>query len=85
MKSLGYPVIYDATHSVQVMGGDNGSSGGHREMIVPLAKAAAAIGVDGIFIETHEEPKRAPSDGASMLPLKDLRKALEDIIRVRGE
>lgn len=85
MKSLGYPVIYDATHSVQVMGGDSGSSGGHREMIIPLAKAATAIGVDGIFIETHEEPKRAPSDGASMLPLKELRRALEEIIRVRGE
>lgn len=82
MKSLGYPVIYDATHSVQVMGGAGGSSSGNREMIVPLARAAAAVGVDGIFIETHEEPQRAPSDGASMLPLSNLRKALEDIIKV---
>lgn len=85
MKSLGYPVIYDATHSVQVIGGNNGSSGGNREMIVPLAKAAAAIGVDGIFIETHEEPERAPSDAASMLPLKSLKTAIEEILKVRGE
>ena len=76
MRETGYPVIFDATHSVQSMGGAGGSSGGSREAVAPLARAAVAVGVDGVFIECHEQPERAPSDGASMLPLAEMSKLL---------
>lgn len=76
MAETGYPVIFDATHSVQSMGGNGGSSGGSRKFILPLLRAAVAVGVDGIFIETHQDPDHAPSDGPSMLPLPALRPAL---------
>jgi 2-dehydro-3-deoxyphosphooctonate aldolase (KDO 8-P synthase) len=66
------PVIFDATHSVQSPGGAGGSSGGRRELIAPLARAAVACGVDALFIETHPDPDSAPSDGPSMLPLDEL-------------
>ena len=83
MKELGYPVIFDATHSVQIMGGANGSSGGAREYVKPLAKAAAAVGIDGLFIECHDNPEHAPSDGKNMLEIRDLRPLLEQIIKIR--
>jgi 2-dehydro-3-deoxyphosphooctonate aldolase (KDO 8-P synthase) len=69
IKEMGYPVIYDATHSVQLPGKEGSTSGGQREMIEPLAKAAVAAGCNGLFIETHENPETALSDSASMLPL----------------
>ena len=81
MAKTGYPVIFDATHSVQQPGGQGGSSGGQREFVAPLAKAACAVGVSGVFIETHQDPYNAPSDGANMLPigeLKDLVTQLRD-------
>lgn len=83
MRSLGYPVVFDATHSVQVMGGQGGASGGQRAFIQPLARAAAAAGIDGLFIECHEAPERAPSDSASMLPLSDLDALLKSVTAIR--
>lgn len=77
MRDLGYPVIFDATHSVQSMGGSSGKSGGDRRFIQPLIRAAIAVGVDGIFIETHEDPARSPSDSDSMLPLAEMERTLE--------
>jgi 2-dehydro-3-deoxyphosphooctonate aldolase (KDO 8-P synthase) len=71
-REIGAPVIFDATHSVQQPGGQGTSSGGEREFVPVLARAAVAVGVAGVFIETHEEPDRAPSDGPNMVPLKQL-------------
>ena len=71
-RSTGAPVIFDATHSVQQPGGKGASSGGEREFVPVLARAAVAVGVAGVFIETHQDPDKAPSDGPNMVPLKDL-------------
>jgi 2-dehydro-3-deoxyphosphooctonate aldolase (KDO 8-P synthase) len=84
MRSLGYPVVFDATHSVQSIGGAGGSSGGAREFIPPLARAAVAAGIDGIFIECHEAPDRAPSDGPSMLPIEAVEPLLRSLIAIRA-
>jgi 2-dehydro-3-deoxyphosphooctonate aldolase (KDO 8-P synthase) len=70
LRESGYPVIYDATHSVQLPGGAGGSSGGQPQFIEPLARAAAAVGIDGLFVETHDDPKHALSDGANALDLR---------------
>ena len=70
-RTIGAPVIFDATHSVQQPGGKGESSGGEREFVPVLARAAVAVGVAGVFIETHPDPDRAPSDGANMIPLRD--------------
>jgi len=75
------PVIFDATHSVQQPGGQGTSSGGEREFVPVLARAAVAVGVAGVFIETHQDPDRAPSDGPNMLPLKDM----EPLLRTLAE
>lgn len=72
MKALGYPAIFDATHSVQLPGAAGGKSGGKREFVPPLAKAALAAGADGLFIETHPDPANAISDGPNMVPLPEL-------------
>lgn len=72
MAKTGYPVIYDATHSVQQPGGLGGSSGGDRTMVPVLARAAVAVGVAGLFMETHEDPDNAPSDGPNMVPLAEM-------------
>ena len=72
MAETGYPVIFDATHSVQSPGGAGGKSGGKREFVPPLARAALAVGVAGLFVETHQDPDTAPSDGPNMLPLADM-------------
>jgi 2-dehydro-3-deoxyphosphooctonate aldolase (KDO 8-P synthase) len=72
MKKLGYPVVFDATHSVQLPGGQGHASGGQPEFIEPLARAAVAAGVDGIFLETHDNPAKALSDGANALPTDQL-------------
>ena len=76
MKKNKYPIIFDATHSVQEPGGLGGSSGGKREFIPTLSKAAIAIGIAGLFIETHDNPDNAPSDGPNMLDIKDLKNLL---------
>lgn len=72
MRSYGYPVIFDVTHSLQLPGGQGGSSGGQREFAEPLARAAVAVGVDGLFMEVHPEPERALCDGPNMIRLDDL-------------
>ena len=83
IKEMGYPVVYDATHSIQLPGGRGPSSGGQREMIGPLARAAVAVGCDGLFIETHEKPEDALSDSTSMLPLDLLSPLIEKVLRIR--
>ncbi len=72
MAETGYPIVFDATHSVQQPGGQGTRSGGRREYVPTLARAAVAVGVAAVFIETHEEPERAPSDGPNMVPLKEM-------------
>lgn len=72
MADTGYPVIFDATHSVQLPGGKGGSSGGQREFVSPMARAALAVGCAGLFIETHNDPDNAPSDGPNMIALSDM-------------
>lgn len=84
MRSLGHPVVFDATHSVQLPGGLGGSSGGQREFIAPLARAAAAVGIDGLFVEVHDEPARAPSDGQNMLTPEQLEIVLSEVLAVIG-
>ena len=79
-RSTGAPVIFDATHSVQQPGGRGTSSGGEREFVSVLARAAVAVGVAGIFIETHQDPDQAPSDGPNMIPLKDMDGLLRRLI-----
>jgi len=74
------PVIFDATHSVQQPGGQGTSSGGEREFVPVLARAAVAVGIAGVFIETHQDPDKAPSDGPNMLPLKDMEPLLKRLI-----
>ena len=78
----GYPVVFDATHSVQQPGGRGDRSGGERKFVPLLARAAAAAGVAAIFMETHEDPDRAPSDGPNMVPLKEMKKLLSSLIRI---
>jgi 2-dehydro-3-deoxyphosphooctonate aldolase (KDO 8-P synthase) len=80
LARTGAPVIFDATHSVQQPGGRGGSSGGEREFVPVLARAAAAVGVAGVFIETHQDPDRAPSDGPNMLPLRDMEELLRRLM-----
>ena len=84
MRQLGYPVIFDATHSVQLPGGQGTCSGGNREYVAPLARAAAAVGIDGIFLETHPEPEKALSDGANSLPLAQLKSLLKVVKEIRN-
>ncbi|MFA5369345.1 MAG: 3-deoxy-8-phosphooctulonate synthase [Candidatus Omnitrophota bacterium] len=83
MRDMGYPVIYDATHSVQLPSGIGRSSGGQREFVSYLAMASVAVGVDGIFIETHKDPDKALSDGSNMLAMKDLRGLLQRLKAIR--
>jgi 2-dehydro-3-deoxyphosphooctonate aldolase (KDO 8-P synthase) len=80
LKRTGAPVIFDATHSVQQPGGQGTSSGGEREFVPVLARAAVAVGVAGIFIETHQDPDHAPSDGPNMIPLKDMESLLRTLL-----
>ena len=79
-RTTGAPVIFDATHSVQQPGGKDTSSGGEREFVPVLARAAVAVGVAGVFIETHQDPDRAPSDGPNMLPLKQMQGLLQRLV-----
>jgi 2-dehydro-3-deoxyphosphooctonate aldolase (KDO 8-P synthase) len=82
MAEIGCPVIFDATHSVQQPGGQGASSGGDRRFVPVLARAAVAVGVAGLFIETHEAPDRAPSDGPNMVPLKDFPALIESLMAI---
>jgi len=84
MRSLGCPVIFDGTHSVQLPGGAGGISGGQREFIEPLTKAAVAAGVDGLFMEIHPDPDKALCDGPNSIPLDDIEKLLTRIVRIRA-
>jgi 2-dehydro-3-deoxyphosphooctonate aldolase (KDO 8-P synthase) len=79
-RTTGAPVIFDATHSVQQPGGRGGSSGGEREFVPVLARAAVAVGVAGVFVETHQDPDRAPSDGPNMVPLKEFEGLLRTLM-----
>jgi 2-dehydro-3-deoxyphosphooctonate aldolase (KDO 8-P synthase) len=79
-ETTGAPVIFDATHSVQQPGGKGSSSGGQREFVPVLARAAVAVGVAGLFIETHPDPDKAPSDGPNMVPLKQMEGLLKTLI-----
>jgi 2-dehydro-3-deoxyphosphooctonate aldolase (KDO 8-P synthase) len=83
MRELGTPVVFDATHSVQEPGGLGGATGGNRRMVEPLARAATAVGVDGLFFETHPDPDRSPSDGPNMIPLDQFEAMLARILRIR--
>jgi 2-dehydro-3-deoxyphosphooctonate aldolase (KDO 8-P synthase) len=80
LAETGYPVVFDATHSVQQPGGQGGKSGGERRFVETLARAAVAVGVAAVFMETHEDPDRAPSDGPNMVPLRALPELLETLI-----
>jgi 2-dehydro-3-deoxyphosphooctonate aldolase (KDO 8-P synthase) len=82
MRSFGYPVVYDATHSVQLPGAGGERSGGQREFVAPLARAAAAVGVDAVFMEVHEDPDNALSDGPNSYPLDALPALLRDLKRI---
>ncbi|MEN8257993.1 MAG: 3-deoxy-8-phosphooctulonate synthase [Thermodesulfobacteriota bacterium] len=82
MRGLGCPVIYDATHSVQLPGGAGGSSGGQREFIPPLTRAAVAAGIDGLFMEIHPDPDRALCDGPNSMPLGEVEKLLKKLIQI---
>jgi 2-dehydro-3-deoxyphosphooctonate aldolase (KDO 8-P synthase) len=79
-RSTRAPVIFDATHSVQQPGGQGSSSGGEREFVPVLARAAVAVGVAGVFIETHEDPDCAPSDGPNMMPLREMEALLRSLM-----
>ncbi|MGV6820874.1 MAG: 3-deoxy-8-phosphooctulonate synthase [Parvularcula sp.] len=81
-RDTGCPIIIDATHSVQQPGGQGGSSGGQREMVPTIARAAVAVGVAGVFAETHQDPDNAPSDGPNMIPLNWLKTFLEELVEL---
>lgn len=91
MRALGFPVIFDVTHSVQLPGGQGSSSGGQREFAEPLARAAVAVGVDGLFLEVHPEPKKALCDGPNMIRLDKVErllntiKAIDNVVKTGGE
>ena len=80
MRKFGYPVVFDATHSVQAPGGQGETSGGNSSFVYPLARAAVAVGVDGIFAEVHPEPSKALSDGPNMLRLDEIEEVLTKLI-----
>ena len=84
MQSLGPPVIFDATHSVQEPGGLGSATGGNRAMVEPLARAATALGVDGLFFETHPDPDSSPSDGPNMVPLAEFEGLLTRLLALRA-
>ena len=82
MRGFGCPVIFDGTHSVQLPGGAGSASGGQREFVAPLVRAACAVGVDGLFLEVHDNPAEGLSDGANMIALDDLEKILADALAI---
>ena len=82
MSKLGYPIVFDATHSVQQPGGLGNKSGGEREFVSHLSRAAVAVGVAAVFIETHQDPDNAPSDGPNMIPLNELDTLLDKLVQI---
>ncbi len=84
MSSLGYPVVFDATHSAQRPGGLGGASGGDYKIAFPLSRAAAAVGIDAVFAETHPNPKEALSDGPNMIPLDKMEKFLDELLAIHN-
>ena len=84
MREFGYPVIYDATHSIQLPGGKGASSGGQREFVAGLTRAAVAFGCDGLFLEVHPRPDKALCDGPNMISLKDLEKLLKQVKKIEA-
>ncbi len=83
LRRLGAPVVFDATHSVQEPGGQGGTTGGQREFVPYLARAATAVGIDGLFLETHPNPDASPSDGPNIVPLDELPDLLDHVLAVR--
>ena len=83
MQELGVPVVFDATHSVQEPGGLGTKTGGNRAMVEPLARAALAIGAEGLFTETHPQPERSPSDGPNMIPLAEMEVVMRRLVAIR--
>jgi len=84
MREFGYPVIYDATHSVQLPGGEGASSGGQRKFVAGLSRAAIAFGCDGLFLEVHPDPDKALCDGPNMIDLKELEKLLKQVKKIEA-
>jgi 2-dehydro-3-deoxyphosphooctonate aldolase (KDO 8-P synthase) len=84
MRGLGQPVVFDVTHSLQLPGGGDGVSGGLSDYIEPLAAAGVAAGVDGLFLEVHEDPSRAKSDGPNALPLARLAPLLDRVVQINA-
>ena len=84
MRSFGVPVIFDATHSVQQPASHGDATGGDRTLVEPLARAAAAVGIDGVFFETHPDPDSSPSDGPNMVPLSEFRSVLERVLQIHA-
>ena len=82
MAKFGYPIVFDATHSVQQPGGMGGKSGGQREFVPYLSRAAIAVGVGAVFMETHEDPDNAPSDGPNMVPLSEIKSLLKQLVSI---
>ena len=82
MSKFGFPIVFDATHSVQQPGGMGEKSGGQREFVPHLARAAIAVGIGAIFIETHEDPDNAPSDGPNMVPLNEIKSLLKKLTEI---
>ena len=84
MRECGYPIVFDATHSVQMPGGQGTTSGGQRQFVPYLARAATAVGVDALFMEIHETPDQALSDGPNMVPLAQLEALLQQVLSIRA-
>jgi 2-dehydro-3-deoxyphosphooctonate aldolase (KDO 8-P synthase) len=82
LREIGCPVIFDATHAVQQPGGQGTASGGERRFVPVLARAAVGVGVAGLFIETHDDPERAPSDGPNMVPLKEFEPLIRELMAI---
>ena len=82
MAKFGYPIVFDATHSVQQPGGMGEKSGGQREFVPYLSRAAVAVGVGAVFMETHEDPDNAPSDGPNMVPLSEIKSLLKQLVSI---
>ena len=83
MARFGVPVVFDATHSVQHPSAAGGATGGQRDMVAPLARAAVAVGCDAVFLETHPEPEKSPSDGPNMVPLNEMGDLLRQLGNIR--
>ena len=84
MREFGYPVIYDATHSIQIPGGKGNSSGGERQFVEGLSRAAVAFGCDGLFLEVHPDPDKAACDGPNMIDLKELQALIKQVKKIEA-